>query len=530
MPLPGSKGPRRPPPVVASGLTPLPAAGGPTAASPNGSTSSTSPSPNHPRVNTSELTDDSVEKKSQPPESSPLGATSGSASSSSHKFTVTIVCPIEAGACGEVSVIKYEDPSKKKVELRVMKEMENRNKQKCDREKAQFNRQSCHPNMIKYFYYGPSCTSNKNSHTQVQMELMDLGSLKRVMDNTKLSPEDRRMFCETVGYQIFMGLDYFHHFHGGMHRDVKPANILLNTQGRAKLCDFDASVADSMIHDTAIGTVSYAAPEVIAFQPHDFKCDVWSAGTVLFEMAAGRHPYMQPGAGGMIGGMISSNGCLSEGIDWKLVEHMPPSFTDLLKNCLTENQSARFSSSEAITHKFFDDINKGRRRDQRAETQLRKLGIDVDPDASQKMHISWRNFVAHADGSSFASSSSGGGTPVQNQRTASSLGDECDDLNASNFGSPSTSALLNVSTTSESVVPGVAAPPAVGTPADTPVVCGGPAPGSPEAKEKAMKVSNVMKSILYNWEHASVNILAKWLKGRSSELQPIVTPEQMKGI
>lgn len=77
-----------------------------------------------------------------------------------------------------------------------------------------------------------------------------------------------------------------------IHRDVKPSNVLINTVGDVKLCDFGVSVQliDS-IAKTYIGTNAYMAPERILGEQYSIHSDVWSLGVSLYELATAKFPY-----------------------------------------------------------------------------------------------------------------------------------------------------------------------------------------------------------------------------------------------
>ena len=94
-----------------------------------------------------------------------------------------------------------------------------------------------------------------------------------------------------VAVSIVKGLQYLWTLKV-MHRDLKPSNILVNTQGRVKLCDFGVSVQliDS-IAKTYIGTSAYMAPERLMGDTYRMRAEVWSLGVLLFELVSGRFPY-----------------------------------------------------------------------------------------------------------------------------------------------------------------------------------------------------------------------------------------------
>src|SRR6185312_707673 len=93
--------------------------------------------------------------------------------------------------------------------------------------------------------------------------------------------------------QICKGLDYAHS-HGIVHRDVKPANIMITANGTVKIMDFGIAKAGGSMTSTGqvLGTPNYMAPEQVKGRPLDGRSDLFSFGVILYEMLTGEKPFV----------------------------------------------------------------------------------------------------------------------------------------------------------------------------------------------------------------------------------------------
>jgi serine/threonine-protein kinase len=123
------------------------------------------------------------------------------------------------------------------------------------------------------------------------MEFIDGRTLKEVISDHGPLP-----VAETaaVGEQVARALDYAHS-RGLVHRDVKPANILISTDGLVKVTDFGIAKADQADDLTktgmVLGTAAYVAPEQIKGDPVTGKADQYALAIVLYEALTGEQPF-----------------------------------------------------------------------------------------------------------------------------------------------------------------------------------------------------------------------------------------------
>jgi serine/threonine protein kinase len=142
-----------------------------------------------------------------------------------------------------------------------------------------------HPNILTIYDYG-----EQEGLTYLVMEYVEGGTLKQMLGQ----PLDVQWTAEIVG-RVGGALAYAHR-HGVIHRDVKPANVLMQEEDWPLLSDFGlAKMVEQSVQLTktgvGIGTPEYMSPEQGQGQKIDERTDVYSLGVVLYEMLTGQKPF-----------------------------------------------------------------------------------------------------------------------------------------------------------------------------------------------------------------------------------------------
>lgn len=124
----------------------------------------------------------------------------------------------------------------------------------------------------------------------IVMEFVDGQTLRQVLA-AEPRPPLRRVLA--IMADILGALGYSHR-HGVVHRDLKPDNVLMGRDSRARLADFGiARIESSTITQTGtvMGTPAYMSPEQVRGLPADGRSDLYSAGVILYQMLAGTRPF-----------------------------------------------------------------------------------------------------------------------------------------------------------------------------------------------------------------------------------------------
>ncbi|NXR28947.1 STK11 kinase, partial [Cinclus mexicanus] len=166
-------------------------------------------------------------------------------------------------------------------------------------------------------------------------------------------PEKRFPVFQAHGYfcQLIDGLEYLHS-QGIVHKDIKPGNLLLTTNGTLKISDLGVAEALHPFAEDDTCRTSQGSP---AFQPPEiangldtfsgFKVDIWSAGVTLYNITTGLYPF----EGDNIYKLFENIG---KG-DYTIPEDCGPPLSDLLRGMLEYDPAKRFSIQQIRQHNWF---------------------------------------------------------------------------------------------------------------------------------------------------------------------------------
>uniref|UniRef100_A0AAR2KXI0 non-specific serine/threonine protein kinase n=1 Tax=Pygocentrus nattereri TaxID=42514 RepID=A0AAR2KXI0_PYGNA len=203
--------------------------------------------------------------------------------------------------------------------------------------------QQCNsPHVVRYYgsYF-------KNSDLWIVMEYCGAGSVSDIIrQRNKTLGEDE---IAAILQSTLKGLEYLH-FMRKIHRDIKAGNILLNSEGQAKLADFGVAgqLTDTMAkRNTVIGTPFWMAPEVIQEIGYNCVADIWSLGITAIEMAEGKPPYADIHPMRAIF-MIPTNPPPT----FRNPEQWSEPFREFVSQCLVKSPESRATATQLLQHPF----------------------------------------------------------------------------------------------------------------------------------------------------------------------------------
>jgi calcium-dependent protein kinase len=212
-----------------------------------------------------------------------------------------------------------------------------------------------HPNIIKIFEYYID-----NKYHYIITELLTGGELYEAILKCQKFNEKKAAY---IMKQILSALNYLHS-KNIVHRDIKPENILVQNDPKKnknyldeihiKLIDFGASnfFKQNEILTLKVGSPYYIAPEVLN-KSYNEKCDIWSAGVVLYVMLTGNFPFVGKTSQKLFEN-IKSGKYKNTGKEWEAIS---PQAKDLIKKMLELDTTKRISALECLNSQFITSMN-----------------------------------------------------------------------------------------------------------------------------------------------------------------------------
>jgi serine/threonine protein kinase len=243
-----------------------------------------------------------------------------------------------------------------------------------------------HPNIVRFYEF--------EDHDGLVFMLMDF------IDGTTLRKEIFRSQDQSLSFDrilqiaspICSALNYAHEM-GVIHCDIKPANIMIASNGKVLLSDFGIShLTDSATSTMAgVGTPAYMAPEQIKGQETSAATDIYAMGTVLYEMlTAGERPFTGERAG--------VDGSTGEKVLWEKLNSspdapsifnpaIPPSVDEVVLRCLEIDPINRFESTRELLSAL-EDALKGKSPEGNVSSRKTSASKKTDRKPKQAMNVS----------------------------------------------------------------------------------------------------------------------------------------------
>ncbi|EFA77095.1 protein serine/threonine kinase [Heterostelium album PN500] len=201
-----------------------------------------------------------------------------------------------------------------------------------------------HENIVRYLG-----TCLDSTHLNVFLEYVPGGSISGLLSKFGSFSEN---VIKVYTKQILMGLHYLHK-NNIIHRDIKGANILIDTKGTVKLSDFGCSKIFSGLvsqFKSMHGTPYWMAPEVIKQTGHGRSSDIWSLGCVIIEMATAQPPWSNITELAAVMYHIASTNQMP-----LMPSNLSPEAIDFISLCFKRDPKERPDASTLLKHPFLID-------------------------------------------------------------------------------------------------------------------------------------------------------------------------------
>ncbi len=251
-----------------------------------------------------------------------------------------------------------------------------------------------HENIVRVIDFGV-----ENDCYQMVMEYVEGESLRDVLERWRPVNPDLSL---ALAHQICRGLEHAH-ARGIVHRDIKPGNIMITRGGTVKIADFGLAkltqgTSTNTAADSILGTPLYMSPEQAFGESVDQRSDLFSLGTVLYELLTGRQPFAGENYMGVIQNIIGKK---VPGIR-ELDPSVPEAAEAIVARALARDRNERFQSArefrEAIEQVLgLEELNRALSAlpvllERNADTRR----IRVSPSHSTTSSVGWRRSPSSA--------------------------------------------------------------------------------------------------------------------------------------
>ena len=195
-----------------------------------------------------------------------------------------------------------------------------------------------HPNIVQIYDWGEF-----DSSYFICMEYVEGNSLKEIIEKKgTLPPRTVADYAVQICNALLMA-----HKNNLIHRDIKPQNILVTSEGKVKVTDF--GIAKSLNTDVTktlniMGTAHYISPEQAKGEILDHRTDIYSLGIVLYEMLTGDVPFRGESSIDISLKHISEIPIKPS----ELLANIPPGLEKIIMHCLEKNPQARYSTIKEL--------------------------------------------------------------------------------------------------------------------------------------------------------------------------------------
>jgi len=252
----------------------------------------------------------------------------------------TLVRAVGEGAMGVV--FEARTPDGDTTALKVLKPEKAEN----ERSVAEFRSEAEATGTVKHEYVVTVLgTGRDDGYHWIEMEFVDGPTLARLLADK--GPLAWRWATKII-VQVAQGLGRAHDL-GLIHRDVKPDNILLYRDGRARLTDFGivkdiGSLRGYLLKGRRVGTAAYASPEQCLDKRLSTATDMYSLGATWFRMVCGRPPFL----GETTSGVMKQHVTRPPPSPIDLVDDIPKAVSNIIERMLAKKQADRFPSMDVL--------------------------------------------------------------------------------------------------------------------------------------------------------------------------------------